>query len=48
MEVVVIPRESLHEMDGDYAEDDEEDDAHRVVEIVDAIDVFLHQNARSL
>lgn len=48
VEVVVIPGELLHEMDGEGAEDGEEDDAQGVEEIVNAVDVLLHQDARAL
>jgi hypothetical protein len=48
VEVIVISGELLHEVDGEYAEDDEENDAHGVVEVVDTIYVLLHQDTRLL
>lgn len=48
VQVIVISGKLLHEMDSDNSEHRKEDDDGRVVEVVDAVYVFLHQNGRSL
>jgi len=46
--MVVISWELLHEVDSEYPKNSEKNDAHGIVEIVDAVDVLLHQNHTSL
>jgi hypothetical protein len=48
VDVVKVPGELLHEVDGEDGKDSEENNAHRVVKIVDAVYMLLHQDSCTL